>query len=261
MHLRTLLHFLPVLCAVSCAEPGLECSELATATNPIKFATPDAGVHPLAATGALFALRTRSLELDDSPAEHVCTATRLDASTFLTARHCTVGYAPHALELAPAPRTEARRTVDCLDSDTEQPEGLAVVRILEHESLDLALAFTAEPDTAKPEPTERDSMHLATSAPAPGDILLLAGFGLTERSELGELRALEATVLDVTADTVTIQGIGGGACVGDSGGPLFSLDGTLALYGVLSTGSASCLGRDYYVNLHAAGEWLDAQLP
>src|SRR5690606_8091292 len=119
------------------------------------------------------------------------------------------------------------------------------------------LLFTNEPSGSI---SQDELMTLTTSAPKPGSRSYLAGFGLTEGNTMGELRALEATVLAVSHDTVIVQGIGGGACGGDSGGPLFSADGSHTLFGVLSTGSASCLGKGYYVNVQAASEWVDAQL-
>lgn len=130
-------------------------------------------------------------------------------------------------------------------------------RILAHATLDLVLLFTGDPLDSV---SQNELMTLSTSAPEMGSRLILAGFGITEQHITGELRALEATVLAVSDDRLTVQGIGGGACVGDSGGPLFSADGSLTLFGVLSTGSASCLGKDYYVNVLAASDWVEAHL-
>ncbi len=247
------------LWAASCAEPDPHCLEFATAESAIKLMTPEAGVHPLPATGALFSLRTRTVALDRFAAEHLCTATRLSANTFLSARHCTSNHEPNTLELTPAPNPhDSRRGCSQSAMNTRDPnKGSPVKRLLTHETLDLVLLYVSEPPGSL---LQDEVMMLAESVPETGSRSFMTGFGLTEYHTLGELRALEATVLAVSHDTLTVQGIGGGACIGDSGGPLFSTDGSNTLFGVLSTGSASCLGRDYYVNLMAAREWVAAHV-
>jgi hypothetical protein len=255
----TLLVALVTHWAASCAEPNPHCPEFATAESAVKLTTPEAGVYPLPASGALFSLRTRGVALDQLAAEHLCTATRLSANTFLSARHCTSHHEAYTLELTSTPRPHDSRQ-GCAQSamNASVPDGLFhVERLLTHETLDLVLLFTSAPPGSA---SQDELMTLTTSAPKTGSRLYLAGSGLTEQNTLGELRALEATVIAVSHDTVIVQGIGGAACVGDSGGPLFSTDGPPTLFGVLSTGSASCLGKDYYVNVLAASEWVEAHV-
>lgn len=154
--------------------------------------------------------------------------------------------------------TKPRNVEGCLEHrpTANADVGKPVQRVLAHPTLDLALLYIDEPvDEGSDE-----YMDLAPTVAETGSLLFIAGFGLTERYTMGELRAIEATLLEVEAERLTVQGLGGGACVGDSGGPLFAFDGTYQLMGVLSTGSASCWGKDYYVNLMAAQEWLEAHL-
>jgi hypothetical protein len=159
----------------------------------------------------------------------------------LTAKHCTLGLGPADLVATPAWKRLGEQQA-CASVEH------AVLRIFEHPSLDLALVLV--PDDGGSEAI----LPLADAAPDTGGEVLLAGFGLTEANKLGEFRALSAQVVGVDSAFVVVQGRGGGACLGDSGGPLISKSEPRVSFGVLSQGSASCLGKDYYVNLwHAAG--------
>lgn len=243
--------------SLSCTTPDPHCTEWVLLESAIKLATPDAGIHPVPANGSVFSLRT--YPTSSAPSEHLCTATRLTATTFVSARHCISSFEISGFEapqLILAPASNTRSVEGCLNHrlTADADDGKPVLHVLTHPTLDLALLFVDEPAA---QAGLGEYMSLAPSVPETGSILFVAGFGLTEHHTTGELRAIEATLLDVSPGSLTVQGLGGGACVGDSGGPLFSSDGDHQLIGVLSTGSASCWGKDYYVNLLAAKTWLE----
>jgi Trypsin len=99
-------------------------------------------------------------------------------------------------------------------------------------SIDLALIETATPlDARFSAPALDKSGEIAI-----GQDLLMAGFGVAregEQSSAGVLRAVNlaarAPLSKVLVWAEDATGAGGGACVGDSGGPIFSADGAKLL--------------------------------
>jgi hypothetical protein len=89
--------------------------------------------------------------------------------------------------------------------------------------------------------------------------LFVAGYGLDEAASPGIRRFARATLEEEAGGFayVHVQGRGG-ACFGDSGGPLLLDQGGVAtVAGVLNIGSGDCLGSDRYQLLAPASEWLD----
>lgn len=231
--------------ALACSSPPDEC-DLDVRQSAIKFATPDAGVAPAVAAASVVAVYWEQADRHQD-ALFACTATRIAQATYLTARHCVADDDAVVLRFGDESRSSAcagavRRVV-------------RVTRVMLHPELDLALLVSDETTSSDDELAA--AMVIGRAQPPPGQLLYIAGYGLTEHGSLEELRALEVTVTGVQASQVEVQGIGGGACVGDSGGPLYSLEGEhVTLRGVLSTGSASCLGADQYVNVADARDWI-----
>jgi hypothetical protein len=93
-----------------------------------------------------------------------------------------------------------------------------------------------------------------------GERVELAGLGLDEHSDWGIRRFLVEVIESVSDNAVLVSSSGaGGACLGDSGGPLLfrGVDGMPRVGGVLSRGSSSCLGIDEYIRLGDEEiEWL-----
>ena len=239
--------FIPLCLTLACSSSTDECG-FGVHTSGIRFATADAGVAPEVVSASVVGVY---LEQPDQHASLACTATRVAPAAYLTARHC-VSDDGGALVLragtrAPASACAGRR--------------LRAVRVAQtdlHPELDLALLVSDEPKSV---PERVPSMVVSSIPPSPGELLYIAGYGLTEQWSLGELRSLGAAVTTVGNTQIEVQGVGGGACVGDSGGPLYSLENDQAtLRGVLSTGSASCLGADQYVNIAEAHDWIRNKL-
>jgi hypothetical protein len=136
---------------------------------------------------------------------------------------------------------------------------LPVLERIAHPSLDVALFRVSASASVgrgfRPIPVATAS-ELAISI---GSVVELAGYGLTEAGDLRELRFLAEPVVEIDERSFVVDGFGAnGACLGDSGGPLLvrARSGPVRVAGVLTTGAASCVGRDRYVRLDELAEWV-----
>jgi hypothetical protein len=96
---------------------------------------------------------------------------------------------------------------------------------------------------------------------AVGDVVEVAGYGITENRTVGDLRFLTEAISDIDPSTIIVDGRGAsGACEGDSGGPLLlrGPDGAARVAAILAIGSDSCTGTDEYVRLDAIQAWVQA---
>jgi secreted trypsin-like serine protease len=188
----------------------------------------------------------------------ICTGTRIAPGVVLTAGHCVRDVEPEELWVRSAASqalslatTEHEGCATSPRTTIEQSRALDLVR---HDELDLAVLYLEEASVGPS--ALRAEAYIALDRPS-----TIAGFGTTETFERGALRAIDVDVLAVDDRWITVQARGGGACTGDSGGPLYTSDeGQVTLHGVLSRGSASCYGRDDYVALVAANAWIDSLL-
>jgi hypothetical protein len=165
----------------------------------------------------------------------------------LTARHCLQIEAPRIVAAAG-------------DGSTATAH---VVRSLAHPTVDLALLELGWPD--EPSVTAFDPIAVSGSSVklAAGDVVTIAGYGLTETGASRELRFLAERIVATTGESITVSGFGQtGACIGDSGGPLLVRDpsGEVVVAGVMSTGSATCRDEDTYVRLDQLQDWIEERV-
>lgn len=241
-----------VMSLVGCSVEAACTDRTQARTDPIKVAD-----GTLAATDIVQPVVTAVLL--DAPAgpSPICTATRIAPGVVLTAGHCVRDVAMDELLVRTA--EDQARSVEtagngCASGALAPIESSVVVRFVRHDELDLAVLFLEDAREARSAVRARRPVEIGQEA-------AIAGFGTTETSERGTLRAIEVDVLSVEPQWVTIQARGGGACTGDSGGPLYTwIDGELTLHGVLSRGSATCYGKDEYVPVLAANDWIDSLL-
>jgi len=214
----------------------------------VRLSTADAGVSGGAARASTLRLVIAG-RVGGAEVGTTCTASRVAEGVAITARHCFSSFDSWRISIGAADEEGARGDDDaCLH--------FVEANVVSHPRLDLALVFF-------PDPTPHASVPVATNLPDGNAPLLLAGYGTTEAGTHGDFRALPATIVVRHSEAVTVQGHGGGACIGDSGGPLFAVgeDRAMTLLGTLSNGSASCLGQDSYILAAAARDWLDQSTP
>jgi hypothetical protein len=187
----------------------------------------------------------------------LCTGTFVTAGWVVTARHCVAALDPARLRVVtgegaylspPGPAGPA-----CVPSGSDQ-QASSVLSVHQHPELDLALLRVAAgaPGAAIP-PLAADSHAAQLAGP-----LFVAGYGLDEAASPGTRRFARATLEEEAGGFAYVQVDGrGGACFGDSGGPLLLDQGGVAtVAGVLNIGSGDCLGSDRYQLLAPAREWL-----
>ncbi len=187
-------------------------------------------------------------ELEGEETVATCTLSRIHSGLALTAKHCfpeserfraSVGYGPVVGDASAC----ARAAGDA-----------AVTSVEFHPTADLAVVRYTEV-------SEAPALSIATAEPVHAGSAIIAGYGLTEEGTLNARRCVMTQLKRVDIMYVTEAADGNqGACAGDSGGPLlqFGETGQPLLYGVLSEGSATCVGTDRYVPLVRLGSWLDA---
>jgi len=131
-----------------------------------------------------------------------------------------------------------------------------VLEIHGHPTLDLVL-LKLPPGSSSVAPIEPDREPVSTSLV--GHTAQIAGHGVG--SPDGTPGFLAVTIEGVDAEHISVNAAGrGGACLGDSGGPLLvrGVDGAVRAIGILSAGSATCRGRDRYTRIDAGLLFLES---
>lgn len=180
--------------------------------------------------------------------EEHCSGVVVAAGFVLTAKHCAHGLDAVQATVAFSPTDE--------DDAWETSATVAGV----HAELDL-MVLALDDETRRMASVTPLSIGSGTpTALRPGSLVQTAGYGLSADGVLGaraflveELRAVDEREMAVDAASL------GGACFGDSGGPLLLRDdeGIARTFGILAFGSNDCFGRDHYTRVgDAVAAWL-----
>jgi len=88
-----------------------------------------------------------------------------------------------------------------------------------------------------------------------------AGYGQQEDDSFNEREFTAEPIVDVSGDTLTVDGEGvHGLCFGDSGGPVMVIatDGTVRVTGALSNGDGNCVGQDNFTRVDPYLDWIES---
>ncbi len=151
--------------------------------------------------------------------KRTCSGTLVDPTWILTAASCFTDHPEQGINVpagAPADKTTVAVARKAL-SNPPAPNNFAVIELVPRADRDLVMARLASPVT------DIEPMHIATVAPAQGDVLVGAGYGRTGTQWMpNQLHTLN----NLTVGTVAATGIDlaepqsdGIACKGDTGGP------------------------------------------
>jgi V8-like Glu-specific endopeptidase len=183
----------------------------------------------------------------------LCSGTFVSPNWVVTAQHCLQISSP---TVAVQGRVQSPIAVLPIVASVPHPtEDVALLNV----DVSVADAGVADGGLLVVEPIQTGSAR--DSALAAGDVAELAGYGLTETRIVRKLRFLSESIVSVDNAMITVSGFGlSGACAGDSGGPLLirGPDGSPKVAGVLTSGSANCIGDDVYIRLDGIQSWIQA---
>ena len=145
-----------------------------------------------------------------------CTGVVLTREIVLTAGHCAHG----ASDLAVYLNEGGAPTVIPINGSVIHPEFRADAIKTRQRSIDLALVRLSKPLPASLSPARLSSRQSVST----GDTFRIAGFGLTRECDARSAGTLRSGTILLGAEDPRHGGFG--ACTGDSGGPIFSEDGS-----------------------------------
>ncbi len=243
-----LMAITPLLCllASGCTDRAVSCT--ARRREPLRggVSRPDAAFAAVEAS--LLAVRLVTT-VEGHDLIRLCSATHVGGGLVVTARHCFEGASRWTATVVhrDAIELEVERETTCGDVSAYSTEREAEL----HPALDAARLRAPSLAGAPAAPVLR---HL----PAAGTRALLGGYGLDETGNFGTRAFLDTQLVESSDERlVTDSGEQAGACLGDSGGPLFVMDGEQpTLAGVLARGSPTCTGRDEWTPTAVLADWL-----
>lgn len=175
--------------------------------------------------GGALAAHTVMLLKRTGKASGFCTGVVLTRDIILTAGHCAHG----ASDLAAYVSDGGAPTVIPVNGSVIHPEFRADAIKTRQRSIDLALVRLSKPLPASLSPARLSARQSVTT----GDTFRIAGFGLTREGDGRSAGTLRSGVIAARAPLSSIllwaedpRHGGLGACTGDSGGPIFSEDGS-----------------------------------
>jgi hypothetical protein len=231
--------------SASCGDPGVTC-RVAASQEALTNAAAHADYLGLEAREEAAIVRV-TFEFAEGDVEEICSGVLIAQGVVLTAKHCAHAFDPVAISV----HVE-------LGGDSEPLVSPASI-IAAHEDLDLLLLSM---DDAPSDPSLVATLPLAQGEPASlreGSLVQVAGFGRDADGVLGRRGFLIAELLLVEERELLVSAGGlGGACFGDSGGPMVvrADDGTARTVGILSSGAPNCFGEDSFTRVDVAAEWI-----
>jgi hypothetical protein len=188
------------------------------------------------------------LTLTTPPSEDQCSGVLVADRMVLTALHCARDQSPQEVRVVFG---------SAVDQGVFETVAVVVDRDVDADLLLLGLAQKPnESIDVIPMPAAAD----LPSGFSAGSLVQVAGFGYDEHGQPGRRAFLVEETLTVDHDTISAGARGvGGACLGDSGGPLLvrGNDGGVRVLGILGSGTASCYGRDVYARVDVLRDWLE----
>ncbi|WP_405195996.1 trypsin-like serine protease [Streptomyces anulatus] len=212
---------------------------LLTAVGVLSLITPAQAIVGDAVAGNAYTF-TAKIQFGDGAAARSCTGSLVDAQWVLTTASCFTAGTTELTVSKPATKTTA--TVGRTDLAAAGGHTSEIVKLVPLPGSDMAMARLATPAAGIA------PVAIATSAAAPGDTLIAAGFGRTKTEWVpNKLHAGPFTVNSVSSTTLAITGSSptSAICMGDTGGPLLRSTGnTVELVGVSrASWQGGCFGE------------------